>query len=83
MYRTQELKVMTDLLLSDLTLDKDREIEIFCKTDSEIEPNKYIKLVNVNGKLVIFAENLEDVVIEEWKGHFPASKLIRQIEDEE
>ena len=82
MYRTQELEIKNSIDLSDVQLDKNREIEILADISKDISETKYIKLVNVNGKIIIFIEDIEDVIIKEWKGHLPHKKVIRDIEDE-
>jgi len=63
-------------------LDKNREIELLADVSKDISETKYIKLVNVNGKIIIFIEELEDVIVKKWEGYIPHKKVIRDVEDE-
>jgi len=82
MIRDQQMEVSNKINLSDIPLNKNREIGILADISQGFPEEKYIKIVNVNGKIVIFIEKLEDVIIKEWEGHMPYKKIIRDLEDD-
>lgn len=78
---TQNLKFTTNLPLQDITLEKNKELELY--VDTKNEGRQYIKIINMNGELIIFAENHFDVELREWEGTLAQNRYIRQLEDEE
>jgi hypothetical protein len=82
MIRTQEMKIENNIELSDIYLDKNKEIEISADISKEIGETKYIRLTNVDGKIVIFIENPTDVIIKKWDGYKPYKKIVRDIAEE-
>ena len=80
--RTQEIEIKQNISLYDLKLDKNREMDIMASVNSECEPFQYIKIANVNGKIAILTDDIENVVLEKWEGAQPYKKLVRNIEDE-
>lgn len=42
-----------------------------------------VKIANVNGKLAIFVQGIENAAIKEWQGRIAYERVISQIEDEQ
>lgn len=77
--RVQEIEFKSKLVLNDIKLDVNKEITIYCRDDKE---DKILRIVNINGKIVIFNDEDLDVELIKWTGHVPYKEKIREIEDE-
>lgn len=82
MYETQKIEIKNSIDLSDVPLKQGKEIEIFAESETCESSRRYIKLVNVSGKIVIFIEGVKDVSINEWKGVRESRKVLMNIEDD-
>lgn len=77
---TQEIEVKSTLFLDDLKLDMDKDITIYCKDESD--EVRTLKIANVEGKIVIFADEELNVDLNKWEGIVPYKKRIMEVYDE-
>lgn len=77
--RVQTKRTFSDTLMTDIDLEKENMIDIYLHTGEE---NRLVRLANVEGKLIIFAECHDEVNLVEWEGSRPFTKKINQIRDE-
>ncbi|VHX80017.1 Uncharacterised protein [Clostridioides difficile] len=82
MITTQMYKINNEIYLDNLCLEENKEMTIWVEKKNTHELI-WLKIANVNGKLAIFIQDIEDAVIKEWQGQIAYKKVIYQIEDEQ
>lgn len=83
MITTQMYKINNEIFLNDLCLEENKEMTIWVEKNKDTHEFIWLKIANVNGKLAIFIQDIEDAVIKEWQGKIAYKKVIYQIEDEQ
>ncbi|HEM7411032.1 TPA: hypothetical protein U2J23_003606 [Clostridioides difficile] len=82
MITTQMYKINNEIFLNDLCLKENKEMAMWVEKKNTHELI-YLKIVNVNGKLAIFVQDIEDTIVNEWQGQIAYKKVISQIEYEQ
>lgn len=82
MITTQMYKINNEIYLDNLCLEENKEMTIWVEKKNTHELI-WLKIANVNGKLAIFIQDIEDAVIKEWQGQIAYKKVISQIEYEQ
>lgn len=72
--KEQEIELRNTITLNNVTLDKNRDITIYCD-------DKILKIANIEGTIVIFHDENLDVELTKWEGHAAYKQDIRDIED--
>lgn len=80
--RTQEIEIKSKISLDEIKLERNKEIEILAEVNSEVQPLQFIRVVNINGKIVVFTDDIENLEVVKWEGHMPYKDKIRRMEDE-
>ncbi len=82
MITTQMYKINNEIFLNNICLEENKEITIWVEKNNTHELI-WLKIANVNGKLAIFVQGIENAVIKEWQGQIAYKKVISQIECEQ
>lgn len=82
MITTQMYKINNEIYLDNLCLEENKEMTIWVEKKNTHELI-WLKIANVNGKLAIFVQNVENAVIKEWQGRKEYERVLGQIEDKQ
>lgn len=83
MITTQMYKINEEIYLNDLCLEENKEMMIWVEKSKDTHEFIWLKIANVNGKLAIFVQDIEDAVVNEWQGQIAYKKVISRIEYEQ
>ncbi|EGT3655501.1 TPA: hypothetical protein P1M42_000394 [Clostridioides difficile] len=82
MITTQMYKINNEIYLNNICLEENKEITIWVEKNNTHELI-WLKIANVNGKLAIFVQDIENAVIKEWQGRKEYERVLGQIEDKQ
>ncbi|MCC0707367.1 hypothetical protein [Clostridioides sp. ES-S-0190-01] len=82
MITTQIYKINNEIYLNNLCLEENKEVTMWVEKKNT-HKLIYLKIANVNGKLAIFVQDIEDAIVNEWQGQIAYKKVISQIECEQ
>lgn len=78
--QTQSIEVINEILLNDLKIERNKEIELYYQDEYSDTCNNFMKIVNINGKVIIFTDP-DKISIEKWEGKLKYDNVVRKIEE--